>query len=367
MTSSADSNLDVPVVVSPYEGKTLTTWDHIALSAYWFATNFHWGALLTIMLPFEVEHMSPVYRAQTLGYLTGLSAIMAMVAPLIAGALSDRCASKWGRRRPYMAVGILINVFGLLLMAVSLSQSRVPTNPSSPWDAILGNPGLLIYFAAYLVVQLGNNVTASAYMGVIPDLVPSDHRGKASGYFALMSQLGTLFGAVGIGVLLGQAPEIVKYVALCAVLIGVGAITIFGMKETPLPYKPAKLQWGPYFKSLWIDPKKYPDFFWVWITRALVMLGFYAILPFLNYYLVDVVGIPKDQVSSTASMLIAAILVATCFSGVIGGSISDKIGRKKVVYVSNMTIAVVTLAFIFCHNIASALASSALRFSMLFT
>jgi MFS family permease len=356
MTSSADTNLDVPVVVSPYEGKTLTTSDQIAISAYWFATNFHWGALLTIMLPFEVERMSPVFRAESLGVLTGASAIMALVAPLIAGALSDRCASRWGRRRPYMALGIAINVIGLLLMAASLSVSKPVENPASLTAAIFGNPGLLLYFVSYLVVQLGNNVTSAAYMGVIPDLVPHEQRGKASGFMALKSQAGTLFGAVGVGLLLGDASEWVKYLTLCAVLVGVGAITLFGMKETPLPFKPKKLEWGPYFRSLWIDPKKYPDFAWVWITRALVMLGFYAVLPFINYYLVDVVGIPRAEVGKTAPMLLGVILIASSISGVLGGSISDKVGRKRVVYVSNMVIAIVTIAFIFCHNIVAALA-----------
>ena len=355
MSSSADPNFDVPAVISPYEGKVLSVWDHITISAYWLATNFHWGALLVIMLPVEIERMSPDFRAETLGVLTGLSAIVALLAPLFVAALSDRCASRWGRRRPYMALGIAVNVVGLLLMAASLSFSSPVQRPADLWHAILGNSGLLLFFSAYLVVQLGNNITAAAYMGVIPDLVPEDQRGKASGYMALKSQLGTLLGAVGVGSLLDGAPEPVKYWAICAVLIVVGAVTLFGMKETPLPFTPPKVNWGAYLRSLWIDPKKYPDFAWVWITRALVMFGFYAIQPFLNYYLADVVGIPRGEVSKTVPYLIGVILLGSSLSGVAGGYLSDRVGRKRVVYVANFSIAVLVLAFILCHNITTAL------------
>lgn len=340
---------EIPAVQSPYDN--ITTAQHLKISAYWFATNFLWGALLLVMLPGEVRKLNPEFRAEALGYLTGASALVALIVPLIAGALSDRCASPYGRRRPYMAAGVTINVIGLIVMAAAYMNAAPLVNPKSVAESMFGNPGFLFFCLGYLIVQLGNNITSAAYMGVIPDLVPAHQRGVASGYMAVMSQLGSLFGAIGCGMLLGSASETAKYALLCVVLVGVALITILGMKETPLPFKPPKLNWGKYMRSLWIDPRKYPDFAWVWITRALVMLGFYSVLPFINYYLVDVINIKQDDVGMKAAIIQAVILIASTISGFQGGKWSDRVGRKKVVYIANVGIAVMALAFIFCRSI----------------
>lgn len=340
----AEGAREIPKVISPYAGTVLRLGDHLAISAYWFATNFLWGALLVNMLPDEVKSLAPASRVLALGFLTGLSAIIALVVPLVAGALSDRCASRWGRRRPYMAVGIAINVVGLIGMAL-VYANRVPATDAS----FLTNPSFLGFFVAFMVVQFGNNITSAAYSGIIPDLVPEDQRGAASGYMALMSQLGTLFGAFASGLLLKGAGETAKYLLLCLVLVAVGGVTLAGIRENPLPAKPPRIHWGPYVRSLWIDPRQHPNFAWVWITRALVMLGFYSVVPFVNYFLVDVIG--SKNVGRDAPVVMAIILIASSASAIVGGKISDKIGRKRVVYIANSIIAVMALGFIFCRTL----------------
>ncbi len=343
-------------VPSPYEGKFIKHRQHLSISAYWFATNFLWGALLVLMLPNEMRLMAPHYRVSALGLLTGIAAIVALTVPLIVGALSDRCTSRFGRRRPYIVVGVLINIVGLGLMAAAFTFATVIPSPPAgqepgQWETIgilLSNSSFLWFLFAYIVVQFGNNIASAAYSGIIPDLIPQEQRGAASGYMALMSQTGTLMGGVIVGFALSGQPEWIKYGVLALVLGGVAAITIRGIEETTLQGPLDPLNWKQYLKSLWIDPKKFPDFAWVWITRALVMLGFYSVLPFINYYLIDVIGI-KDP-DQAAPMLMGVILLASSISGVYGGYVSDRIGRKKVVYLANGVIAVMVLGFIFCRN-----------------
>lgn len=316
---------------------------HLITSLYWFATNFHWGALLLILLPGDIRVLAPETPAQTLGLLTGLGAIPALIVPLIAGALSDRCTRPEGRRKPYIATGVMINLIGLGLMAVSVALFK----------------SFLAYILGYVLVQIGNNIASGAYMGVIPDVVPIEERGKASGFMALMSQLGTLFGAIGVGMLLGDAGAIAKYGLVGAMLLIIGALTYFKLHEEQQKTS-EPINWSSYIKSLWIDPREYPNFAWVWFTRFMVMLGFYAIVPFINYYLVDVVKIPVDQVDSKAPILMGVILLVSSISGIYGGGLSDRIGRKKVVYISNGLIAVIAPMFILAHSMPLALLIGAL-------
>jgi MFS family permease len=334
-------------VDSPYAGRKLTVAEHLAISSFWFATNFLWGALLVIMLPGQIRTLAPFDRVAALSILTAIGALVPVIVPLVVGALSDRCASRFGRRRPYIAAGTLANLGGLTLMAAAYMYGEHHKVPAvSGALSLLGQPTFLLFLVAYMVVQFGNNIATAAYCGIIPDLIPADQRGAAGGYMALMSQVGTLAGAVICGKILTVAWQ--QYTAVGAVLVWVLLITLFGVHENPLPERPPKIHWGSYLKSLWIDPRKYPDFAWVWITRALVMLGFYSVLPFINYYLIDVVGIAKPE--GDAAILTGVILLASSVTGVIGGYISDRIGRKRVVYVANSMIAVMALAFIFCRS-----------------
>jgi len=327
---------------SPLKTK-LSNLQHLTISSFWFATNFHWGAILLLLLPGDIETLLPNQKAQALGLIVSLGALPALLVPLISGALSDRCTRPEGRRKPYIATGVLVNVFGLLGMALGVSVFK-----SVP-----------LYCLAYVLVQIGNNIATGAYMGVIPDIVPENERGKASGFMALMTQLGTLVGAVAVGMLLGKLPSLMKYGSIMGVMLIVGAWTYFGIQEKQHTNKDA-FDFRAYLKSLWIDPKKYPDFAWVWITRFLVMLGFYAIQPFIKYYLVDVVGVERNKVDSVAPQLLGIILIVSSFTGYYGGKLSDKIGRKKVVFLANGLITVVAPLFILCHDVKLALVVGAL-------
>lgn len=330
-------------LASPYGNRPLTIIEHLTISAFWFATNFHWGALLLILLPGDMKILAGAQKAQMLGLVTGLGAIPALIVPLISGAMSDRCRNPQGRRKPFIATGVVVNVIGLAMMAVSVSMLK----------------SLPMYFLSYAIVQIGSNIASGAYMGVIPDVVPKSEHGKASGFMALMSQLGTLFGAIGVGMLIPSSASLIRYGLIGFILLVVGAMSYFGIKENQLQ-KVEPFNLGEYIRSLWISPKDHPNFAWVWFTRFLVMMGFYSIMPYVNYYLVDVVGIAQDKVESTAPILLGLILIVSSITGIYGGLISDKIGRKRVVYLSNALITIVAPMFILCHNLMSALLVGAL-------
>lgn len=330
---------EIPEVPSPYAGRKLSFADHLSISSFWFSTNFLWGAMLILMLPSQVKLLAKAYHQdhhELLGYTVGLTAIVALLVPLFTGPLSDRCASAWGRRRPFIAFGIVAQGLSLLGMMAGVLILNLP-----------------LFFLSLVFLQFGNNVATGAYSGVIPDLVPEDQRGTASGFMAIMTQLGTLSGVVIVGALLGGAPVTLQYLVLIGVTTAVAMITLVGLKETPLPYAPPRLEWGPYLRSL-ADPLKSRDFLWVWITRALVMLGFYSVQPFVQYYLADVIRLPDAEKKTPIVLLL--VLVGALASGYLGGVISDKVGRKRVVYASTMIIAVMAIGLAFCRTLPQVVA-----------
>ncbi len=143
----------------------------LALSSFWFATNLHWGALLLIIVPHQAKVISPRDPVQAMQWIFFFGAFVALITPLIAGAMSDRSTSRFGRRRPYMVFGIAVNLVGLAIMGYAVAHLILP-----------------VYIVGYLIVQFGNNTAGAAYAGIIPDMVPVDQHGEASGYMATMTK-----------------------------------------------------------------------------------------------------------------------------------------------------------------------------------
>lgn len=329
-------------IESMFPGGKMRARHQFHVAAYWFATNLLWGALLIILVPRQVRQIVPLRAAEAQGWLLGVGAIAALVVPLLIGPLSDRCMSRWGRRRPYIVSGITINLAGLAL--VWLGGARLD---------------IWLYAAGYLVVQIGNNIAAGAYNGVIPDIVPLSQRGEASGWMGAMTQAGTLVGILGAGILWSNGYPLACFALMAVSLVIFGGITVLGIRERPRIDPPGPISLSGLVKSLWIDPRKYPNFAWVWITRALVVMGLWMVQEYLQYYVVDVVGVPdKKAVTVVAAIMTVSLLCATV-TGMLGGRVSDRIGRKRVVYAANAVIAAACVAFLFSHSYAQTLVVAA--------
>jgi maltose/moltooligosaccharide transporter len=91
------------------------------------------------------------------GPLTGL-----LVQPIV-GVMSDRTASKWGRRTPYFLIGALMCSLGLFFMPLSAS--------------------IIMAFSVLFLLDVGNNVTMEPYRAYVNDRLNPDQRG-----FGFLSQ-----------------------------------------------------------------------------------------------------------------------------------------------------------------------------------
>jgi MFS family permease len=299
--------------------KTLSTRDHLNLSIYWFSLNFHWGAMLAVVLPVEVLSRSPeASKGLALGLIAGVGSLIGMVAQPVAGAYSDRCRRRWGRRRPFVLGGALINVAGLMWMPRTTS--------------------LFALAAAFTLVQLGNNISGAAYQGYIPDQVPQQQRGKASGYMGLMSMLGTVSSFGVAAALVSPGNTYPFYTILSLVLLLGAGLTLWKVPDSPAPEHQATSRLS------WIESLKNPDFLWLSITRALVMLALYAMVTFVEYFLRDRIGLPNFI---GATLVVSSIaLVGSLASALLAGALSDRIGRKGIVSVASLAMAIAFLFFV---------------------
>ena len=308
--------------------RRFTTLDQFFVSCFWFAYNVHWGALIAIVLPSQIAAIvGDADKEFYNGLIPPLGALVSLLITPVAGALSDRSRSRWGRRRPYMLVGTLINIFFLILIGGFGAGSNI-------W----------LFLLCYLGIQLGNNLSGGPYAGLIPDVVPRAQRGSASGWLALMTALGLLVGALAAGQLSAGGVYWPIYTLIAITLVAMLALTLWGVREQPYTAEPEPFDIRAFGRSFLLDPKVYRDFYWVLITRAMVTMGIYSVFTFFLFFLKDIINVanPEEQ----ASFLIGIIIAAGIPTSIVAGSLSDRWGRKPLVYLSGGVMALASAIYI---------------------
>ena len=94
--------------------------EFLTVNAFWLGINIASGIITPVLLPFLVALFMPA--AQKNSYLATVRVIglaVAMLVQPLAGLLSDRNTSRWGRRRPFIATGALFNIVFLLVIGAS--------------------------------------------------------------------------------------------------------------------------------------------------------------------------------------------------------------------------------------------------------
>jgi maltose/moltooligosaccharide transporter len=91
----------------------------LTLSVYWFGIQTIWGGLNVIIIPGRLDDLS----RETQGILLAITFIAGAVAPIVIqptiGVVSDYTVTRWGRRKPYIVVGAVLDVVFLAGLAWS--------------------------------------------------------------------------------------------------------------------------------------------------------------------------------------------------------------------------------------------------------
>ena len=297
------------------------------LGVFWFAISFNWGALLTVVVPAEVLRFVPeTQKGLYLGLLFAGGAVVAMVVSPLAGALSDRSTLPMGRRRPFVVAGVLLAVPGLLGLRYA--------------------PTFAAFAAALLWVQLTVNLAGSAFNGLIPDKIPPTQRGAMSGVMGGMMMAGTIAAALLSGRLVGRGMTGTVYWVIAGVLLAATAIIVWKIGETPLRDAPP-VALPAFIRSFWVDPRRYPDFAWLFATRGLVMLGFYTIITFLQFFLRDTLHLSRPEAAQATGTISAVVIAAGALIALVAGPASDLLGRKGIVSTAGMFLAFTGVGLLF--------------------
>ncbi|WP_153808576.1 MFS transporter [Nocardia sp. SYP-A9097] len=293
----------------------------------------YFGLYLAVLTPvmvslaFKLQHITETSERATaaLGLVAGSGAVVGMVVHPVAGRLSDRTRSVFGRRRPWILGGTIIGVIGLGCLGLA---GTVP-----------------LVLLSWCVAQAGFNSALVAAQAAVADQVPRNRLGRISGLAGVTTPLSILAGSLLITVLAGDVvrflvPGLIALVLVMPLLVRLDDPRFEG---DPEPYGLRQ-----FASSFLFDPRAHPSFSWVMLSRFLVMFGYAGIGTFFPFFLADKFALDEDAVTHAVLLVNVASVACLSLSAPIGGFLSDRIGRRRpFVAVSGLVMAtgLVLLAF----------------------
>src|SRR5215471_12918683 len=86
--------------------RRVTLFEQININVFWIANNFHWQALLAIVIPsMVVKFLGDTNKDINLAMVVVWGTLAAVFVNPLVGAISDYATFRLGRRRPFMIVG----------------------------------------------------------------------------------------------------------------------------------------------------------------------------------------------------------------------------------------------------------------------
>jgi MFS family permease len=287
----------------------------LASLAMWMASY----TPLQILLPLQLQHITPHHKIAALGLITALGAVTGVLATPLAGALSDRTTRArglWhlrGRRHRWTLALALLGAISLCLLSVQTTVA-----------------GVAVFWGVFSAFQNGEYASLSAG---IPDHVPVQQRATVAGWFGMPQALGLVVGTILVVDVFTHL--ISGYLVLAGLLAVLTLPFVLATPDHPLEVADREpLSLRRLASAYWISPRQYPDFGWAWLTRFMTSLAIAIGTLYLLYFLRDQVHYARSHPGHDAQdgllILIVIYTAGVVLTAVVGGIISDRLGRRRV-------------------------------------
>jgi MFS family permease len=267
-------------------------------------------APLLVTLALKIRSLVGADQApQSLALVTGVGGLLSMFAAPVFGRLSDRTSSPLGMRRPWMVAGLGGGVLGIAIVATA--------------------PSVVVVLIGWCVAQVSFNALQAALVAVLPDQVPAAQRGTVSGVLGITVPVAAVLGTFLVQLFEGH--QVAMFLTPCAIgacLILLFVATLDDRRLDPDAARPWSLR--DLAAAFHLDPRRSPDFAWAFAGRFLFISAYAFLTTYQAYYLIDRVGTAEDDVPGQvflATLVQSVVLIA---ASLLGGRLSDRVGRRKV-------------------------------------
>jgi MFS family permease len=292
-------------------------------SYIWFQVLGQFGVFvafitpLAISLAIRLSELAPGHD-EYLGYITGSGSLVVLLTAPLFGVLSDRTRTRLGRRRPFMIGGTVIGVVSLLVMATA--------------------PNVLVLGAGWILAQIGWGQVLQNLLTSMADKLSESQRGKVAGLTGFATQVAPVVGVVIAGSFAGNS----LLLFLLPGVVGVVLVALFVLFTTEADTRDARfehrLSVAGLFSKYVYDPRRYPDFSWVWLGRFFFYFGLTLNTTFTAFFFAERLGVSVAESAPVIATLSLVGIGATTLGALGGGFLSDRLHRRRVFILGSSVI-----------------------------
>jgi MFS family permease len=298
-------------------------------------------APLLVTLALKINTLVGTERApSSLALVAGTGSLLAMFANPLFGRLSDRTTSAWGMRRPWMLIGLVGGSVGILTVALA--------------------PSIAVVLVGWCLAQVFFNALLAAQVAVLPDQVPAVQRGLVSGVLGICVPVASVAGTFLVDLVSGH--QVAMFLVPCA--LGATFIVLFAVV---LPDRRLALGDRPVWTlrelvgTFTFSPRQNPDFAWAFLSRFLFVMAYAFLVAYQAYYLIERLGRPESEVPRLIFLSTLTTSVAVIVASLLGGRLSDRVGRRKpFVVTASVVYGVAMFVIAFATDVTGFLVGAAL-------
>ncbi|PLS31948.1 MFS transporter [Bifidobacterium margollesii] len=273
-----------------------------------------------VLLPAKVAVIAPESKTAVVALLSTSAMIVATIANIIFGALSDLTRTRWGRRTPWIVLGSIACCIMLFVV-----------NATTTVTALV---------VAWCVYQLFLNAIVAPSIAILSDRTAPKNRGVITSIYALGYSIG-LYGGQTIGAqFLDKVSTGIAAMAILTLIAGpLGAVMMREQSSLGMPKK-------AFTVSMFMEHFSFPmhharDYYLALCGKFLIVSANFAISGYQLYILTDYMKQDSSQTAKFVSIISLSLMVTAIVMSACAGPISDRIGRRKLpVIIASMCIAI---------------------------
>lgn len=283
------------------------------IALYAFAMFGIWMSIMlpaSVTLALRISQIDPDGKNVSYSIAAGVGTLVALIANPLFGRLSDRTRSRFGRRRPWIVIGLAGTIVGAIIIGLSNSF-----------------PLLLL---GWIIMQAFVNAAIAATLAIVPDRVPPRQQGLVGALSGMASSAAVLVGVFFVQWFPTNVLAQFGLPVLVAVLFA-GLLVALFRDDQPAPADIGPFDFREFFGSFYINPRTSPDFAKFLLALFLVACGMGVISTYTVYLLQDRVMPPEAELPGLITLAYVIPGIVAVISAPVAGWLNDRTGRRKLV------------------------------------
>jgi MFS family permease len=279
------------------------------------------------VVPLMLRHY--IEQKSVRGFIMTLDNYIALFMVPLIGFYSDKINTKFGKRMPFIMVGMPLAATFILLL------------PN--YETFMVFHGLAYLVILIVLTNISMSIYRSPVIALMPDITHREHRGKANSIVNFVGGFGAVFATL-FGMMLFEKNETYPFYILSVLMIVAFLIIYIAIKENRdvLAYEKQDEDEISIFKNISVAFSRKEVAFTLFAV-CFWFIAYNGIKTFFSTYGVEYLGVSESETGEMLTFMSLPFLLFALPAGLIG----MKIGKKKAMTVGLIGVLISMVFFIF--------------------